>query len=88
MIIAAENKVLLLNENQEEVSAGGIVLTGGKLSDTLKLKVVNVGGGKETEGLIGKYAVVGRHNGYQFIHDGVDYKVCTLNDILAWADGE
>ena len=43
MIIAAENKVLLLNENQEEVSAGGIVLTGGKLSDTLRLKVADVG---------------------------------------------
>lgn len=88
MIIAAENKVLLLNENQEEVSAGGIVLTGGKLSDTLKLKVADVGLHSDVEDMIGKYAIVGRHNGYQFIHDGVDYKVCTLNDILAWSDGE
>ena len=85
MIIAAENKVLLLNENQEEVSAGGIVLTGGKLSDTLKLKVVDVGIREDTD-VAGKYAVVGRHNGYQFVHEGVDYKVCTLNDVLAWCD--
>lgn len=87
MIIAAENKVLLLNEYQEEVSAGGILLTGGKQSDTLRLKVVDVGGDKSMKELIGKYAIVGRHNGYQFVHEGVDYKVCTLNDILAWCEG-
>lgn len=87
MIIAAENKVLLLNEKQEDKSAGGIILTGGKESDTLKLKVVDVGGDKTTKELIGKFAIVGRHNGYQFVHDGVDYKVCTLNDVLAWCTG-
>lgn len=86
MIIAAENKVLLLNKPQENLSAGGIVITGGSEGDTLTLEVVDIGGDKTTKDLIGKFAVVGRHNGYQFVHGGVDYKVCTLNDILAWTD--
>ena len=84
------DKVLVRRTEEEEVSAGGIVLPGSATEKPSQGEVVAVGPGKRQENgdllpigvSVGDIVVFGQYGGNEIKIDGEDYLILSENDIF------
>ena len=87
------DKVLVRRTEEEEVSAGGIVLPGSATEKPSQGEVVAVGPGKRQENgdllpigvSVGDIVVFGQYGGNEIKIDGEDYLILSENDIFGIA---
>ena len=87
------DKVLVRRTEEEEVSAGGIVLPGSATEKPSQGEVVAVGPGKRQENgdllpigvSVGDIVVFGQYGGNEIKIDGEDYLILSDNDIFGIA---
>ena len=87
------DKVLVRRTEQEEVSAGGIVLPGSATEKPSQGEVVAVGPGKKQENgdllpigvSVGDIVVFGQYGGNEIKIDGEEYLILSENDIFGIA---
>ena len=87
------DKVLVRRTEEEEVSAGGIVLPGRATEKPSQGEVVAVGPGKRQENgdllpigvSVGDIVVFGQYGGNEIKIDGEDYLILSENDIFGIA---
>jgi chaperonin GroES len=83
------DKVLLKPLEAEETTQSGIILAASAQEKPEMSEVISVGPGTDDEPMtvsVGDRVIVGKYTGTQVKHDGVEYTIVSVKDILAIAE--